>query len=70
MTIESAMIVAIRRFNKRKLGSIRDIFPMEWGYDKKHKTNYVGFQITYVENFEPDCPHKIAYEYIRKEEMR
>lgn len=70
MTIESAMIVAIRNFNRKKLGSIRDIFPMEWGYGKKHKTNYVGFQITYVENSEPDCPHKITYEYIRKEDMR
>lgn len=70
MTIESAMIVAIRNFNKRKLGSIRDISPMEWGYDRKGKTNYVGFQITYVENREPDCPYKIAYEYIRKEDMR
>ncbi len=70
MTIESAMIKAIRNFNQRKLGSIRDIFPMEWRYDKKGKANYVGFQITYVENSEPDCPHKIAYEHIRKEDIR
>lgn len=69
MTIESAMIKAIKNFNRRKLGSIRDIFPMEWGYSKG-KIDYVGFQIAYVENNEPDCPHKIAYEYIRKEDMK
>ncbi|MDE6947839.1 MAG: hypothetical protein K2P14_11700 [Anaeroplasmataceae bacterium] len=69
MTIESAMIKAIRNFNKKKLGSIRDIFPMEWGVNKG-KTDYVGFQIAYVENSEPDCPHKIAYEFIRKEDLK
>lgn len=69
MTIESAMIKAIRNFNKRKIGSIRDIFPMEWSYSKKG-IDYVGFQITYVENSEADCPHKTTYEYIRKEDMR
>ncbi|MCM1556207.1 MAG: hypothetical protein NC087_01595 [Anaeroplasma bactoclasticum] len=67
MTIESAMIKAIRNFNKKKLGSIRDIFPMEWSYNSKGQKDYVGFQITYVENNEPDCPFKTEYEYITRE---
>lgn len=67
MTIESAMIKAIRNFNKKKLGSIRDMFPSEWSYDV-NGIDYVAFQITYVENSEPDCPFKTEYEYIKREE--
>lgn len=68
MTIESAMIKAIRSFNKRKLGSIRDIFPSGWS-TRKGEIVYVEFQISYVENNEPDCPFQITYEYIRKENI-
>ncbi len=65
MTIESAMIKAIRKFNKRKLGSIRELYPLEWTGANRNCSK-VLFQITYIENNSDE--YKSIYEYVIKGE--